>query len=149
LRTSTSIDELKPSDGTALVICAQDDTTEHAVAQYPRYSKANAVALLVQSKRRLLLVKASGRHVVVKPRQQRCALSEAQLDYFPEIFGRDWTNCRLSASGNPALIIKDPLLDGSRRSAEGNRVREIEITSRFNQRQMHPANAWISGDLTN
>ena len=107
--TPASIDKLKPGNGAALIIRAQNDTAEHAVTQYPGYGNADTVALLFEFERYLLLGKTGGRHVVIEPRQQRRALREAEFDYSPKVLRRNWTNCRLSASGNAAAIIENSL----------------------------------------
>jgi len=66
--TPASIDKLKPGNGAALIIRAQNDTAEHAVTQYPGYGNADTVALLFEFERYLLLGKTGGRHVVIEPR---------------------------------------------------------------------------------
>ncbi len=66
LGPSTSVDELKPRNGTALVISAQHNATEDAIAQHPRNGDGNAVALQIKFKGRLLVLKTE---VGVQPRQ--------------------------------------------------------------------------------
>src|SRR5208337_3971388 len=100
-------------------------------------------------KRRLLLIKIRRRQVVVESGQQRHPFLEAKIDYSVEIACRDWTDRRLSASGNPSLVIENALLYWSCGSVERDWIRKIEIASGLNQSEIHPGSPRIGNDFTN
>src|SRR5438309_2183528 len=69
LRTPHSVDELQPGDRATLVIGAEHNAAENPVTQDSRDGQANAIALLIEPERRLLLVKIEWSDIVVTPRQ--------------------------------------------------------------------------------
>jgi hypothetical protein len=112
-------------------------------------SDANAVALLVKFERRLLLTKTRRRSGVIESGQQRCTFLKAKINYSVEIAWRDWTDRRLSASGNPSLVIENALLYWSFSSVERDWIGKIEIASGFNQSEIHAGSARIGNDFAN
>lgn len=94
LRTPHSINELEACNCATLIVGAEDDTTENAIAQNSRYRHPDAVALLLNREWHLrLVVKIERLEVAVAPRQQRHVLREAKLAYPIEIVGRDRADC--------------------------------------------------------
>src|SRR5882724_11268544 len=113
LRTTKAVDELQPGDRAALVIGAQDNAAEDAVSHDPRNGEVHAVALLVEFKGRLLLLKSGRQLRLVAPREQRRVLLEAQRDDALEIVRRDWTDGRLRAAGDSPLVVQNTPLHRS------------------------------------
>ena len=138
LSTPHSVYELQPSDRAALIVCAQYDPAKNAIAQNSRYSKADAISLLLEYERRLrFFVKLRQPHIRVNAGQQRRAFRKAQFKYSIEIVGRDWPHRRLGAPRNSPPFIQNTALNRPGRSVESDWIGKIEITSRFDQSEVH------------
>lgn len=146
---SHSIDELQPGNGTTLIISAQYDTAKDAIAQNSRDSQTNTIALLFEPELHLCLIEIKLSDISIKPRQQRCTLGQTEFAYSVEIVRRDWPDCRLGTPRNSSLLIQDAPLHRTIWPVERNRIGKVEITSGFNQGEIHSRNSRVGNDLLN
>lgn len=147
---SHSVDELQSGNGAALVVGTQYDPAKNAIAQNSGYRKTDAISLLFKYERRLLsFIELRQANIGINPRQKRCAFREAKFEYSIEIARRDWADCRLSTPRNSPLLIQDAAFHRTSWPAEGDRISKIEVTSGFNQSEIHSRSTGIGNNLLN
>lgn len=71
---AAAVNEFQTTNRTALIVGAQYYSSEHAISHDPRYSKAYALALLIELKRRLFFLKSRSNRHVANAWQQRRAI---------------------------------------------------------------------------
>jgi len=145
-----SVDKLQSGNGAALIIGTQHNPTKYAIAQNSGYGKADAISLLLEYEGRLLcFIELSQPNIRIQSGQQRRPFRETKFEYSIEIFGRDWADCRLSATRNSPLLIQDPAFNRTSWPVERDRIGKIEIGPGLDQREIHSRSIGIGNNSLN
>ena len=148
-RTAAAVYEFEPADRASLGVSSQDDPAKNAVAHDPRDCETRALSALFEHERRLFFAKVYRCTLLSNTRKQRLAFIETQREDAIEIDGRDRAYGGLGAARNLSLLVQDALLNHARLTAEGNGIREIQIASGLDQREIHSARRRIGDNSVN
>lgn len=146
LRATAAINQLEAGHRAALVVSLKHDTSEDAVPNDARRQGCDALALFLMEKGRLLLLKPI-HHRLPDTRQQDVMLIEARFNDAAEVSRRKRSDGRLSAAGNPALLVQHAALHDAVRPAERHGIGKIEISTWLDDREIHARRAGIGNDL--
>ncbi len=137
LGATSTIDQPETGNGAALIIGAQNYPPEDAIANDTRCGKDDTTAFLVEEEGRLLLLEFSHGLRLSDSGKQWKIFIKTEPDDALEILGRQGAHCGLSTPRDFSAIIQKPALDESIRILKGNRICEVQITTRFDQSQVH------------
>ena len=148
-RTTAAIYQAKPRDGASFAVSPQYGPAKDAIPDNSRRQVADALSCLLKCEWRLLLSQTGHSQWFANSRKYRSILTKPQPYNAIEIIHRERPNRRLSASGNPSVLVEYAALNHAVVAVERYQVGKIQIAAGLDQREVHTLRLGIRNDFFN